>query len=118
MNRLYLFLIIIFSVEIFIKFKVTFKVKSILLTLQKASGIISSKKISDNKKERIIPLYSLRLIKISFKILLIFFFIFSLFSFFNTLSTNFLKFSVSLRGILETLFFGYLYYSTRKSIVK
>ena len=111
MNHLVLLLICILSLEIFIRLKFINQLELILKFTKKVSHIIPEKNISDHWKEKVIPVYALKIMKCSFVIIIIIFLITSLFIIFDIFFDNLLIFAISLIGILESIIFalGYLY---------
>ena len=71
--------------------------------------VISSKNISDHWKENIIPKYSLQMMKYSIQMLLIFFLIILIFFIVDNFFNGFLLFTFSLKGIIESLLFAFIY---------
>ena len=111
MNYLILILIIITSTEILIKFDYASLIKKLIKLNSKSLKIITSKRISDHWKEKIIQQYSFKMIKLSISLLLILFLIIFLFIVSSFLSSNFLDFILTIRSLLATFLFafGYLY---------
>ncbi len=118
MNRLILFGICLFSIEVLIRLKYTFLFSKTLKASRKAIKIILNKKISDHWKEIIIPKYSLNIMVFSLQMLLIFLFIFSTFLIADFFLNDFLGFIFSLNGIFESILFAFSYAYLRKLVVK
>ena len=118
MNHFLLMLICIFSIEIFYFFNFSKRVISILSFSKKVTSVITSNKISDHWKEKVIPVYALRIMKYSLQILLILLLIISLFFITDFFLTNFLAFALSLNGIIESMVFAFGYVYIRKFFIK
>lgn len=114
MYHLLLIIICIISVEIFIKLNFFLTLNLFFEVAKKAGKIIMQDKISDHWKEKVIPVYSLRMIKYSVEILLILILIFSLFFLIDYLYSGFLIYIISIFGIIESLFFAFGYFYLRK----
>lgn len=112
MNYLILFLIIVLTLEIIIKTNFFDLIKSLLKFTQKAVGIILNKNISDNWKEKIIPKYSLIMMRLSFSLLIILLIIISLIFIAGLLFKDFAFLIFSLQGIIASILFafGYSYF--------
>tara|TARA_B100000131_G_C17705706_1_gene446592 strand:- start:112 stop:468 length:357 start_codon:yes stop_codon:yes gene_type:complete len=111
MNFFILFLLIVLSAEILIQSKYILLFNSLIKLNIKAYKIIVNKNVSDNWKEKIIPEYSLRMIKISLAMLLNLVFIILLFFMTSLFVMDFLTFVFSLKGIMASILFsfGYVY---------
>ena len=111
MNYLICFLFVIISIEFIVKINYINLLKSLLLYISKSIKVIKSKKISDHWKEKIIPLYSLNMLKFSVYMGLIFFIIAFLFFIGGIIFNDFNKFLFSVKGIIASFLisFGYLY---------
>ena len=111
MNFLILCLLIVVSAEILIHYNYIFLVNSLIKLNIKAYQIIVNKKVSDNWKEKIVPEYSLRMIKISLAMLLIALIIILLFFITGLLFIDFRNFIFSFQGIMASILlaFGYVY---------
>ena len=79
---------------------------------------LSNKKISDHWKEKVIFSYSSSLSILSLKVLLIFSLIISIFIITNIYVIDFLKFTFSFIGIIESVFFVYIYIFLKKFFSK
>jgi len=111
MNYLLLCLIIVISLEIIQKFNYLFLVNSLIQLNKKAYQVILNKKVSDNWKEKIIPEYSLKILKISILMILVPIFLFFIFYLTSLFFNNFQNFIFSIKGILASILisFGYVY---------
>lgn len=117
-NHLILMLGCILSIEIFLRLNFLSHLKTILNSVRKVLHLIPSKKISDHWKEKVIPIYAIRMMKASVKILLISLCILSFFLFNNFFFNDFLEFTISLFGIIESIFFLISYFYLRKLVLK
>ena len=118
MNHLLLSLICILSVEVFIRLNFLSYLDSILKVTKRVAYIIPKSNISDNWKEKVIPAYALRIMKYSLQILLILLIIISLFFIADYFFNNFLAFTFSLIGIIESMVFALGYVYLRKLFIK
>ena len=111
MNLFILFLLIFISAELLIQSNYIFLFNSLIKLNIKAYKIIVNKNVSDNWKEKIIPVYSLRMITISMNMLLILVFIILLFYITDFFFIDFLNFVFSIKGIMTSILFsfGYVY---------
>lgn len=114
MNHFLLMLICIFSVEIFYFFNFSKKVISILSFSKKVTSVIISKKISDHWKEKIVPFYAIKIMKISIILLFIFSVIISILFFVSIFKKNFYIFVISIYGIVESVIFVIIYLILKK----
>lgn len=111
-------LVCILSVEFFIRFNFLSRLTSILKVTKIVIYIISKNNISDHWKEKVIPAYALKIMKYSLQILLIILLIMSLFFISDLLYNNFLKFALSLIGIIESIVFAFGYVHLRRLFIK
>ena len=118
MNHIVLFSVCLLSVEIFIRSNYITLINSTINVSKKAIFIILNKNISDHWKENIIPKYSLQMMKVSLQMLLIFLLIIFIFVFVDNFLSDFLKFTFSLNGIIESILFAFSYAFIRKLIVR
>ena len=118
MNHLILLILCLLSVEIFIKSKYIYLINSIINVSKKAIYIILNKNISDHWKEKIIPKYSLQMMKFSLQMLLIFFLIIFIFLIADNLYSGFLEFTLSMNGIIESILIAFCYTYFKKLIVR
>lgn len=75
----------------------------------KANKLIINKKISDHWKEKIIPVYSLKMMQGSISLLIVFSIIIFLFYLIGIIFSSFFEFVISLKGIVTSLLFGFCY---------
>jgi hypothetical protein len=104
------------SVELFIRSNFKLTVSSLMAVSQKAIKIIKSKNISDHWKEKIIPLYAISMFKYSIKSFFILSIIVSFFFLPSFLINDFIFFSISLLGIIESFIICIVYLKTRSII--
>ena len=109
MNFIVLFFFVIVSIEIIIQFKYFFLVNFLISLFKKANKVILNKRISDHWKEKVIPEYSLRMIKSSLSMLLIFLVIIFIFSIAAKFNEDFLSLVFSIKGIVGSILFGFGY---------
>lgn len=110
MDHLLLLVVCILSIEVFIRLGFLSNIDSILKVTKKVIYIIPQNNISDHWKEKVIPVYALRIMKYSLKMLFILFLISSLFFLANFLFDNFIAFALSLFGIFESIIFAFGYF--------
>ena len=114
MVHLLLLIVCIVSIEVFIRLNFLSHLNSILKVTKRVTYVIPKNNISDHWKEKIIPAYALRIMKYSLQILLILLLIMSLFFITDLFYDNFLIFTLSFIGIIESMVFafGYVYLRT------
>ena len=118
MIHLFLLLVCILSVEVFIRLNFLSHLDSILKVTKKVTCVIPKNNISDHWKEKVIPAYALKIMKYSLQILLILLLILSLFFITNLFYNNFLAFTLSLIGIIESMVFAFGYVYLRRLFFK
>ena len=118
MIHLLLSLICILSVEVFIRLNFLSYLDSILKVTKKVTFVIPKSNISDHWKEKVIPAYALRIMKYSLQILLILLLILSLFFISDYFFNDFLAFTFSLIGIIESMVFAFGYIHFRELFIK
>ena len=118
MKHIILFIICLLSVEIFIRSNYISLINSLVEVSKKAINIISNKNISDHWKEYIIPKYSIKMIKFSLQMLLIFLSIIVIFFIGDKVLSGFLDFTFSLNGIIESILFAFSCAYIRKLIFR
>ena len=118
MTHILLILVCISSVEVFIRLNFLSYLDLILKVTKRVTNIIPQDKISDHWKEKVIPAYALRIMKYSLRILLILLLIMSLFFIVDFFYTDFLAFTFSLIGIIESMVFAFGYVYLRKLFTK
>ncbi len=118
MNHFALFLVCILSVEFFFRLNFLSNLNLILQTTKKVIYVISQDNISDHWKEKIIPVYALKIIKFSLQISIILLCVISLFIISDVFIIGFLTFTFSFIGIIESILFASGYAFLRKEIIK
>ena len=118
MIHLILLLVCILSVEVFIRLNFLSYLDSILKVTKKVTFVIPKSNISDHWKEKVIPAYALRIMKYSLQILLILLLIMSLFFIVDFFFNDFLAFTFSWIGIIESMVFALGYVYVRKLFIK
>ncbi len=118
MIHLLLSLVCILSVELFIRLNFLSHLDSILKVTKRVTYVIPNNNISDHWKEKVIPAYALRIMKYSLQILLILLLIMSLFFILDFFFNDFLAFTFSLIGIIESMVIAFGYVYLRKLFIK
>ena len=118
MIHLLLSLVCILSVEVFIRLNFLSYLDSIIKVTKRVTYVIPNNNISDHWKEKVIPAYALRIMKYSLQILVILLLIMSLFFIPNYFFNNFLVFTFSWIGIIESMVFAFGYVYLRKLLIK
>ena len=118
MSHLLLLLVCIVSVEVFIRLNFLSLLDSILKVTRKVIHVIPEDSISDHWKEKVIPAYALRIMKYSLQILLILFLILFFFFIADFFLNDFLRFTLALIGIIESMVYSFGYVYLRRSFIK
>ena len=118
MNHLILLLVCTLSVEIFVRSNLSSILSSALKVSMRVAHVITSVNISDHWKEKVVPAYALRLMKHSLQMLFVILLILFLFLATEFFVNDFFVFSLSLIGVLESIFFVFGYVFIRKSLIK
>ena len=118
MINLLLLLLCILSVEVLIRSNFLSHLDLILKLTKKVIYLIPISSISDHWKEKAIPAYALRIMKYSMLIILIFLLIITLFFIADYFFNDFLTFTFSLVGILESIVFAFGYVYLRKLFIE
>ena len=118
MIHLLLLLVCILSVEVFIRLNFISRIVLILKVTKRVTYVIPNNNISDHWKEKVIPAYALKIMKYSLQILLILLLIISLFFIADYFFNDFLAFTFSWIGIIESMVFAFGYIYLRKSLIK
>ena len=118
MSHLVLSLVCILSVEFFIQFHFLFVLESMLGVIRKVTHVIPQDNISDHWKEKVIPVYALRMMKYSLQILLILLLILSLFFVADYFFNGFLLIILSFFGIIKSTVFAFGYVYLRRLFIK
>ena len=114
MNYFILFLLISLCIEIINLTSLSSLLKNLFKLTQKSIYILTNKKVSDHWKEKFIPNNSIRMIKNSLLILLIFLLISTFLLISVSLSTKIYELIFSLNGFIASFVFGFVYlYSKR-----
>jgi len=118
MTHFILLIVCILSVEVFIWLNFLSHLDSIFKVTKRVTYIIPKNNISDHWKEKVIPAYALKIMKYSLLILLILLLIMSLFFITDLFYSNFLTFTLSLIGIIESMVFAFGYIYFRRLFIK
>jgi len=118
MIHLLLLLVCISSVEVFIRLNFLSHLDSILKISKKVTYVIPQNNISDHWKEKVIPEYAVRIMKYSLQILLTLLLILSFFVVADFFFNNFLAFTLSLIGIIESMVFAFGYIYIMKPLIQ
>ena len=118
MIHLLLLLVCIVSVEVFNRLNFLSLLDSISKVTRKVIHIIPEDNISDHWKEKVITAYALRIMKYSLQMLLILFLILPSFFIADFFLNDFLIFTLSLIGIIESMVFAFGYVYLRKLFIK
>lgn len=118
MIHILLLIICVFSVEFFIRLKFLTIIDSMIKITKKVINVISSKYISEHWKEKIIPVYALRIMNYSIQLLFIFLITLSPIIIIDFFFNDLLVFIFSFIGIFESLFFSFGYIYIRQSFLK
>ena len=118
MTHLSLILLIILSIEIFFKVKISNVFANFLEALKKVFIVLSSNKISDNKKEKVIQKYAFNIFILSGKIFLLIFVLFSLFVSPSFFIKGYIDFIFSIFGLLELFIISFFYLFLRKAFIQ
>ena len=117
MAHFLLALVCTLSIEVIIRLNFLLKFDSILQVAKKVTYVISQNSISDHWKEKVIPAYALKIMKYSLHILLILLLILFLFFIADSFLNNFLSFTLSLIGIIESMVFAFGYVNLRRLFI-
>ena len=118
MIHLLLLLTCILSVEVFIRLNFLSHLDSILKVTKRVTYVIPNNNISDHWKEKVIPAYALKIMKYSLQILLILLLVMSLFFIADYFFNDFLAFTFSWIGIIESMIFAFGYFYLRRFFIK
>jgi hypothetical protein len=118
MIYLLLSLVCILSVEVFIRLNFLSHFDLIFKVTKRVTYVIPKSNISDHWKEKVIPAYALRIMKYSLQILLILLLIITLFFIADYFFNDFLAFTFSWIGIIESMVIAFGYVYLRKSLIK
>lgn len=112
-NHIFLIFCCILTIEIFIRVRFITLLNSVLTISKKVLRVISSSKISDHWKEKMVPYYSFSIFKISFSMFLVLTSIVITFFLPSMISISFIDFTLSYTGIVESLCFSFIYIKIR-----
>ncbi|MFL2754509.1 MAG: hypothetical protein ACJ0BF_00185 [Gammaproteobacteria bacterium] len=118
MIHLVILLVCILSIEVFIRLNFLSFFDSILKMMRKVTNVIFQDNISDHWKEKVIPIYALRIMKYSLQISLILLLIVSFILIVGYFFKEFHNFAFSYIGVAESIIFAYLYFYLRKLYYK
>ena len=118
MFHLLILLVCILSIEIFIRFNFLYLLDSIRRVTVKVVHVIPAGNISDHWKERVILAYALRIMKCSAQMLFILLLTLFIFLIVDYFINDFLKFVLSLAGVIDSVIFAFGYIYVRKFFVK
>ena len=118
MVYLILLINIIIIFEIIHKSNYFYLINSLIRFSKKASKIILDKNISDHKKEKIIPKYSLKILKVSISMFLILTLSISIIYFSGLIYNDFLTFVLTIKGIITSFIFAYCYFFFKQNFFK
>ena len=103
------------AVEIFQVSKFLYRVNLMLIFTKKVLNVLRSERISDHWKERIIPTYAWRLMKLAIQLLMIIMFIFTIFFVADVYLDGFIEITLSLSGLFVSMIFVMMYSWVRRS---
>ena len=118
MFHILILLVCILSIEIFIRLKFLYLLDLLCKVSIKVIRVIPTGNISDHWKERVIPKYALIIMKYSIQMLLTLLLILSLFFIVDYFINDFIKFSLSSVGIIDSVVFAFGYVYLRKYFAK
>jgi thiosulfate reductase cytochrome b subunit len=113
-----LFLGCVASIEIFLNLNFINSFKKIISIARKVFLVMVDKGMSDNKKEKVIPVFAFQLMKYSLIILLILLMVISVFLGISFLEPELIPYLFSFTGILESMLFAFIYFKVRSSILQ
>jgi hypothetical protein len=104
------------SVELIVKSNFKIILSSLIVISKKVLIVLTSEKISDCWKEKIIPYYAISMFKYSIKLFFIICIIVSIFFLPSFLISDFIFFSISLLGIIESIIICIAYMKIRNVV--
>ena len=116
LNHIVLMICCIVSVELFVWSNINLIFSSLLAVFEKVIKVIKSNNISDCWKEKTIPIYAASMFKYSIKSFFIIVLILMIFFIPSFLIDSFLRFSISIFGIIESIVFCVVYLKIRKIV--
>jgi len=118
MIHILLLAICVLSVEVFIRLHFFAILDAISRIFRRVFYVISKNSISDHWKEKVIPVYALKIMKYSLQILLILSLILSFFMVTGFLYHDFYALTFSLIGILESTIYAFGFFHMRKIFIR
>ena len=118
MTQIGLIILVVFSYEVINYFKFKNLIKFNLLIYKNLYSTLLNKKLSDEIKQKFIKKYSKKLFIISFKIIFVLLIILITFFFIEIIVKNLITFSLSIYGILLSVFTIIVYIQVRNFICK
>ena len=106
----------VLSIELILKSNFKLILSSLIVISKKVMRVLKSEKISDSWKEKIIPFYAISMFKYSIKSFFIITIIVSVFFLPSFLINDFIYFSMSLFGIIESIVFCVAYLKIRNIV--
>ena len=116
LNHILLIICCIASVELFVRSNIKLIFSSLVAVFEKSIKVIKSDNISDCWKEMTIPIYAISMFKYSIKSFFILVLILIIFFLPSLLFDNFLDFSISKFGIIESIIFCVVYLKIRQIV--
>jgi len=113
MNHLILFFTTILSTEIFLKSKLFKSVQIVLKFITRVKNILADTKVSDTRKEKVIPIYAFKIMYASLKIIFLFLIICLPFTVSFIIFSSFLSFFFSFIGAIECILISASYFYFR-----
>ena len=104
------------SIELIVKSNFKLILSSLIVISKKVLIVLKSEKISDCWKEKIIPYYAISMFKYSIKLFFIICIIVSIFFLPSFLISDFIFFSISLLGIIESIIICIAYMKIRNVV--
>ena len=116
MDHFLLFLVCLAGVEILFRSNLVKQINSLILIFRKIIIIIPNKKVSDHWKEKLVPYYSLIIMKKTVCIFFILSIILLIFLVPIKLSNTYLDLILTTYGIIESVLFAYIIFKLRNSL--
>lgn len=116
--HLYLIMACIFGIEVLSKSGFLSRLNNVVETAKKVSHIIIAANISDHWKEKMVPTYAFIILKNSSLILAILIAIILVFFCFSLISNELIAYTLSMKGILESVIVAYVYIKVKSFLVK
>lgn len=110
-----LIITLVTSIEIFQISKFLYRVNLMIIFSKKSLKVLRSERISDHWKEKIIPTYAWRLMKLALQILMIIMFIFTIFILVDVYLDGFIEITLSLSGLFISIIFVIIYSWVRRT---